>query len=210
MAKPKVVLVTDPMCSWCWGMADEFEQARHQLGELVEFDLILGGINVHGTQPIGDYGRRFLRRLWQEVTETTGQQFGELYPEEYVHNSVLPCLAVQAVNDLSGAVRFDVLYQMQADFFRQGCNINDREYLSELARNYETDLDRFHKLLNSTEQLAKLQFQFDLAGTFGTQALPSLLVGEDPEDANRLSLLAGGYVDADMLNTLVHARLSRV
>ena len=72
----RIVLVTDPMCSWCWGMADEFNEAMSTLQEGVEFDLLLGGINTHGTQPIGAYGRRYLMRLWREVADTTGQLSG--------------------------------------------------------------------------------------------------------------------------------------
>lgn len=209
VARPRLVLVTDPMCSWCWGMADEFEQARVALANDIQFDLMLGGINVHGTQPIGDYGRRFMRRLWQEVADTTGQRFGQLYADEYVHNSVLPCLALHTINQWSGEIRFDALHRLQRDFFVNGVNINNRTYLIEFAEELGIEIADFTQRLEDPAALEQLKFQFEMAGQFGTQALPSLLIADDPDEPAKLGLLAGGYVDAGMLQTLLDSRLSR-
>ena len=92
----KVYIVTDPMCSWCWGMAGAVEEAAHRLADQVTFELLLGGINTHATQPIGEFGRRHLMKLWQEVRETTGQRFGFELPEGLIYNSHLPCVAIEA------------------------------------------------------------------------------------------------------------------
>ena len=198
-AKHHLVLVTDPMCSWCWGMADEFEKARVTLADQVTFDLMLGGINTHGTQPIGNYGRRFLLKLWREVQATTQQTFGFCLPDEYVHNSVLPCMAIEVMRIEQDAAPFDYLYTLQAQFFRDGKNINDIELLADVAEDFGVDRQRFKKQVREPVIQARVRFQFDHAKSFGTQALPSLLI----EREQKLQLFAGGYVDAAMLTQLL-------
>jgi len=197
--RQRLVFVTDPMCSWCWGMATEFEQARAELAERVEFDLMLGGINTHGTQPIGDYGRRFLMRLWREVADTTGQEFGFKLPDEYVHNSVTACLAVEAVRDLTGSVPFEYLHALQEAFFRYGRDITSVELLVEVAEGCGVEAQALRARMEEPATLERIRFQFDNTGAFGTNALPSLLIERD----GALTLFAGGYMDAAMLGELL-------
>ena len=47
---PRIIFVTDPMCSWCWGMVDDIQAIRTECAGLVEFDLFLGGINPQSTR----------------------------------------------------------------------------------------------------------------------------------------------------------------
>ncbi len=196
----RVVLVSDPMCSWCWGMARDFEAARAALADAFEFDLMLGGINTHGTQPIGAYGRRYLMKLWQEVEATTGQAFGFALPDEYVHNSVLPCLLLEAWREDHAAPPFALLHELQARFFVRGENISDPDLLSNVAEAFE--VADFASRVGDPSLTERLRFQFDNAGAFGTNALPSLLI----EDERGLRLLAGGYVDAEMMQSLLSAQ----
>ncbi len=198
-SRQKLVFVTDPMCSWCWGMASEFEKARAALAHRVDFELMLGGINTHGTQPIGDYGRRFLMRLWREVADTTGQEFGFKLPVEYVHNSVTSCLAVEAVRDLTSAAPFDYLHALQEQFFRHGRDITNVEILVEVAARCEVSTEQLREKMREPAILERVRFQFDNAGAFGTNALPSLLI----EREGALTLFAGGYMDAAMLQELL-------
>ncbi len=196
----RVVFVTDPMCSWCWGMADDFRDALTELAAEAEFDLMLGGINTHGSQPIGDYGRRYLMKLWREVADTTGQKFGFQLPDSYVHNSVLPCLLLEAARDATGAPPFELLHALQARFFVAGEDITSMDLLAAMAE--EQGIEDFAAQTRDAGMLERLRFQFEHAGSFGTNALPSLLI----EDVRGLRLLAGGYVDGEMLVSLVRAQ----
>ncbi|NKB97712.1 MAG: hypothetical protein GKR90_04310 [Pseudomonadales bacterium] len=198
-ARRQIVLVTDPMCSWCWGMADEFELARERLGEVVDFELMLGGINTHGTQPIGDYGRRFLMRLWREVQATTGQTFGFKLPEQYIHNSARTCLALQAARELVATVPFEFLHALQRAFFVDGLDITNETVIMACAEQVNIDPQDLIGEMDEPKHLESIRFQFEAASGFGTQALPSLAELKSGE----LKLVAGGYVDADMLASLL-------
>ena len=37
---------------------------------------MLGGINTNRIDFIGEYGKKFLFYLWQEIDQTTGKEFG--------------------------------------------------------------------------------------------------------------------------------------
>jgi len=195
----QLIFVTDPMCSWCWGMADEFRAARAQLEGRAAFELMLGGINTHGTQPIGDYGRRFLMRLWREVADTTGQRFGFKLPENYVHNSVNACLAIEVVREATGEAPFDYLHALQEAFFCQALDITDIDQLAEIAAQHGVPAAVLAEKIHDPAIRERVRFQFDNAGAFGTNALPSLLI----EEADALKLFAGGYMDAAMLVALL-------
>ena len=77
---PKLIFVTDPMCSWCWGLADSIKEIYRKYKEKIELDLMLGGVNTESTDFVGEYGKRFLLNLWQEIHRTTGKEFGFKLP----------------------------------------------------------------------------------------------------------------------------------
>lgn len=200
--RPKIWVVTDPMCSWCWGMAQAIELAVSRLAGEVEFDFLLGGINVHGTQQIGEYGRRHLLHIWRDVQETTGQAFGFRLPDVFVYNSTRSCMAVEAVRRLTGTAPFGYLHRIQQLFFVEGRDISDRELLAGIARDFGCDRAAFVELLDDPEVAAHIRDEFAGARLYGTNALPNVLW----EGSRGRELLAGGYADADMLVELVRLK----
>ena len=198
----KLLVVTDPMCSWCWGMSAEVDRAANELDASVELDFLLGGINTHGTQPIGDFGRRHLMKIWREVHATTGQQFGFKLPDSFVYNSTLPCLAVQVVREHLGKPPFGYLHRLQQLFFVEGRNINDAELVAEVAEDFGVPRDTVRQE-SSAERIRQLVgFEFSTSRGYGTNALPSVLWERDGERG----LLAGGYLDSATLVDLARRK----
>lgn len=195
----KAIVVTDPMCSWCWGMAKAIEEAAHALSGEVEFDLLLGGINVHGTQPIGDYGRRYLNKVWREVQEVTGQSFGFTLPDEFIYNSTLACVALEAFRRRSGVAPFGFLHRLQQALFEAGENINDPRVLEALSGEFGWLPGELAGELEDEELHGEVAKQFSKSGSYGTNALPAILV----DDGEQRKLLLGGYADSAMLVELL-------
>ena len=181
------------MCSWCWGMTPEVDRARAVLPEA--FDVLLGGINIHGTQPIGEFGRNHLMGIWREVQATTGQAFGFKLPTPLIYNSTLPCIAVQAVREVLGAPPFDYLHRLQERFFVEGVDINNLETLSATANDCGLDAEAVVRAAGSERVRAAVGFQMSTSRDFGTNALPSVL----REHNGERRLLAGGYLNAEAL-----------
>lgn len=201
----KVLVVTDPLCSWCWGMAPAVEDAMQRLAGDVEFDLMLGGINLHSTRPVGDYGRRLLAHIWREVVATTGQQFGFVLPDGIVYNSRRACLAVAGVRRAIGRPPFGYLHRLQQQLFVEGRDITAPDLLVATADELGLPGRAVREAMADASLAAELEAEFDRARSYGTNAMPSVVVELDGER----ELLAGGYADGAMLESLVRGRLER-
>lgn len=202
--RPRVIVVTDPMCSWCWGMAPAIESAAAMLQDRVDFDLLLGGVNVDSTLPVGQYGLRLLTRIWQEVAATTGQRFSYRLPDGFVFNSVRPCLAVAAVRQALERPPFGYLHLLQQRLFLDAVDINAPSELVAAAASLGVPAGVVQAALDAPEAAAALRAEFDGARRYGTQALPNVLIERD----GRRRLLLGGYADAAMLVDGVLAALA--
>ena len=201
---PRLVVVTDPMCSWCFAASRHVENAMARFAGRVDFDLILGGINTHATQPIGEYGLKRLDGLWHQVTATTGQEFSHVFPEGCIYNSLLPCHAVEAARDLLSDPPLPYLHRLQKCFFLEATNINDRDVLASEAAEFGIDADDFLRRLDSAEIATRTQWGFTRSRRQGAGALPSFLFGTDED----LTLMAGGYLDTEFLCTEIESRLA--
>jgi putative protein-disulfide isomerase len=194
--KPKVLFVTDPMCSWCWGMSDEMTRSMAQVAQEFEFDVVLGGINIESTQPVSEFGRARLADVWRRVTEVTGTRFGPGLPAgDFVYNSTRACVAVEAVRELTGHAPFDYLRRLQDRFFLGAEDVTDPAILIAQATGSGLDARRFEALLRSPGTLRRVREGFVAAKSYGTGALPSVLI----ENAGVRRLVCGGYVDSPTL-----------
>jgi protein-disulfide isomerase-like protein with CxxC motif len=170
----------------------------------VEFDLLLGGINTHATQPIGDFGRRHLMRLWADVRETTGASFGFQLPEPFVYNSTLPCVALEAARRRTGRAPFGFLHRLQQSFFEEGRDLGSPEVVDWVAREFGWTEGELAAELDDPELIASARAQFETSRDYGTNALPNVLI-EAPDGDRRL--LFGGYADSNMIVELVRGAL---
>ena len=194
--RPKVVFVTDPMCSWCWGMAADVERVRRDAADVYDFDVLLGGINVGSTQAITDFARGRLASIWRTVIEVTGARFGPGLPVgDFVYNSVRACVAVEAVRAVRSRPPFDYVLRLQQRFFVDSVDVTGGAVLRVEAMELGVDGDAFDAAVNAPTTLTRVRDGFALAKSYGTAALPSVLL----EVGGVRRLVAGGYVDAPTL-----------
>jgi putative protein-disulfide isomerase len=200
------IVVSDPLCSWCWGTAAALDRARRLLAPRVEFDLLLGGINVDSRNPVGRYGRARLSRLWQEVATVTGQPFAPALPEApFVYNSAYLCAVLEAVRERSGAPPFALLHALQEAFFARSENVTEWTVLRNLLGRAGEPVEVVRHLATTDGVRARTEAGFARARAHGTQAMPSLLLDVD----GSCRLLAGGYLDAATLIDTVDTALRR-
>ncbi len=198
------MIVSDPMCSWCWGMAPEIDRARAQLARLADFGLLLGGINLGAQSPVDAAMLPRFQRLWADVTAVTGQVFCGRFPDgDFVYNSRSACRAVAAFREVTGTDGLDYLAALQRTFFDAARDVGRREVQLEQAALLGAPIPAFRTALDDARLWAQLEVEFERAHSFGTHALPSTLL----ERQGGCVLVAGGYIDAPMLVAEIEQRL---
>ena len=191
MIRPKVLFVTDPICSWCWATLPEILKSRDTLAESFDFELIMAGLQVGGHQPFNEYEINRLRKLWREISEVTGQRFSGKIPENFIYHSEIACRAVEVVKQETGDA-WDFFYKLQEAFYMRAENPNDAQVLQSLAPTVH-DLEA---KLNSQQVVDATLAQFNETDRLAAHALPSVMLdqGQGPK------LVCGGYVTAKYLN----------
>ncbi len=201
----RVVVVTDPMCAWCWGMSPAVEEAAAALSGEVSFDLLLAGVNTRARAPVGQYARRLFLHVWREVHATTGQTFAFQVPDGLVYNSTRPCLAVAAVRRALDRPPFGYLHRLQQLLFAEARDINDPGLLAATATDFGVSAETVRQGFEDQSLRSTVRAGFACSRSYGTSALPHVLIERDGER----TLLAGGYADATTLETMVREAISR-
>lgn len=197
MSVRRVIFVTDPLCSWCWGMAPEIARIRKTLSGRVDFDFALGGINIGNEAPLRDSALPRFRTLWEEVSAVTGQRFCGRLPSDpgFIYNSRPACAGVMAARMIRDTPPFDFLESLQHGFFLEARNITSADVMAEIAVDCGLDETTFLEMLRSAEVGPAVQVEMDDCRSYGTRALPAVLV--ETEEGKRL--FAGGYVSYEFL-----------
>jgi putative protein-disulfide isomerase len=204
MTTKRVLLVSDPLCSWCWAFTPEYEAAMRVLEKRVAFDLLLGGINLGASLPLGDAAQARFDRLWKQVAETTGQKFSHRLPTAFVYNSTRACIALHAFRSLTGTPPFQFLHVLQERFFAHGEDVTAPGLLADVAVELGVPRAAFTDACADPLIEAKTLEEFAESKRYGTNALPSVLV----EDGNGRRLFAGGWMSAAQMTTDVETWLA--
>lgn len=196
-SSPKVWFVSDPLCSWCWGMACEIDLVREALSGKLKTDLMLGGLGFHNKLPMHLDGWTRLGNLWANVTATTGQQFRTLSDDEpeFVFNSQEACRAVLAVAKIDTDLVFDYLHALQRAFFIEGRHstslLVQLQEAQTLGISGETFTGALEQITDRTMDAALQQSR-----GHGSSALPAVLI-ENSQGVKKL--VTAGYVTAEYL-----------
>lgn len=197
MPKPSVIFVTDPLCSWCWAMLPEILAVRSQLYGWLDFELMMGGLQVGNRRPPLEADVKMLQDLWQKVAESTGQQFLGQMPDDpdFIYHSEIACRAVEAMRLFEGKSPWEFFEQLQQAFYLEARNINSVDELGKLAEPFGLESSALAKMLQSEQVIENTRVAFDTAKKLGALALPVVLLdtGAGPK------LVSGGYVTAEFL-----------
>ena len=205
--RPRVIFVTDPLCSWCWAMLPEILAVRAQLSGWAEFDLLMGGVQVGDRRPPAKAEVAMLQDLWRRVAESTGQKFLGRLPADpdFIYHSEVACRAVEAMRIHLKQPPWEFFEQLQHAFYLEARNLNSIEELARLAGPFGLEPAGLDSMLQSDQVVEKTRTAFGVAKELGALALPVVLLdtGEGPK------LVSGGYVTAEFLVPDLSARLDK-
>ena len=202
----KLIFMTDPICSWCWGMLPEILLLRDTLRGRLGFEIKCAGLQVGSQRPLTDEQSAHLITLWQQVAETTHQKFAFELPLDasFIYHSELACRVIQIARRYLGAEPWDLFHDMQHAFYVDCRNLGDPDVLFDLLAPIGISIETFSEQLISDEIVNRTRDEFSWCESRGIQALPTLFLdlGDGPE------LIAGGYATAEILMPEIKARLT--
>lgn len=200
----KLILIADPMCSWCYGFGKEVTELREAIPEL-DLQVVVGGLRPGETAVMPKNQRVARLEHWSRVEAASGLPFNReafLANDHLVYDTEPACRAVVTARRLAPAVdQLAVLRAIQRAFYVDGRDITQGEVLADVASGALTKLgfattpDAFLKAWQSAEAMNETREDFLQARRWGVSSFPSLLL----EDGEKLYSVSPGYVDAAQL-----------
>jgi putative protein-disulfide isomerase len=200
----KLILIADPMCSWCYGFGKQVTELRQAVPEL-ELEVVVGGLNPGETRVMPRQQRVARLEHWNRVEAASGLPFNRdafVGNDNLVYDTEPACRAVVTARRLAPAAdQLVILRSIQRAFYVDGRNITQGDVLADVVaaalsdQGFATTPEAFLKAWQSTETVAETRNDFLQARRWGVSSFPSLLL----EDGEKLYNVAPGYVDAAQL-----------
>ena len=183
--------VYDPMCSWCWGYRQVWEQLRAALPDSLTLINVVGGLAPDTDEPMPADQQKTIAGYWQQIAEQTGAEFNfDFWQNCQPRRSTYPaCRAVLAASKQHAEEA--MLYAIQRAYYLRAMNPSDNSTLVTLATELELDVRQFAIDLQSERIQTELEQNFTLRRKIGVNAFPSLVLS----CGNTLTPIAIDYQD---------------
>lgn len=187
--------VGDPMCSWCYGFTNEWNQfcANHPG---IKISYIMGGLRPDGTESMSSL-KDFLTEHWQEINQRTGLEFKyDILQQDIVYNTEPACRAVACVKSLFPSHEKSFFQKFQQRFYQ----FNDNPYATatykSLVAQLGLDADEFEKLYLSADGRKLVLQEFQKARELGANGFPTVMA----KYGDQYYTLTRGFTTAQILN----------
>jgi putative protein-disulfide isomerase len=197
----KLILVADPMCSWCYGFSQEMKTIVEALPDL-EVQVVMGGLSAGSTRILDDAGKQFRLTRWARVEQMSGAQFNRealLARKNFFYDSEPVCRAVVTARLIEPSVNLlKVLSAFQRAFYVDGADTTDGAVLAEVgaaalkAAGFDVDARAFLAVWASDEALQAAHTDFEQTRRLGVSGFPSVFVQLD----GKIGQISAGYATA--------------
>jgi len=195
--KSILIYVGDPMCSWCYGISEEFGKTADFFANEMDVELIMGGLRPHNTQSMNDL-KDFLTEHWEHVNKASGQPFSYevLDRKDWLYDTEPACRAVVLARQLSPGCELDFFKSVQRSFYFENKNPTALATYLELAKNADLDVEEFERLFNDEEIKQATRDDFARSGELGVRGFPTIILQKD----GKSHLIANGFsTSAEMI-----------
>jgi putative protein-disulfide isomerase len=189
--KPILRYYADPMCSWCWGFTQTFEQVRERFDENLRFALVMGGLRPYTQETVTDQFRDEILHHWHDVQKMTGQNFtfDHAMPEGFIYDTEPPARAVLTAGRLNPENTFTYFKAVQHGFYVDQLDVTKTEVLATLASFCDIEAGTFVELFDTREMRAMVQKHYLQTRDHGVRGFPTLEV----EDQGQRIIFANGF-----------------
>jgi len=204
--KTTLIYVHDPMCSWCWGFADVYEQLLPKLPAEIVIRRLLGGLAPDSEVPMPESMQAMLQQTWHRIEAMIpGKQFNfEFWSKCTPRRSTYPaCRAVIAAREQGEQNDPIMTRAIQQAYYQQARNPSDHETLVKLAAEIGLDAKRFANQLLDVKTHQQLLDEIDSARSIGIDSFPSLML----EQNGRFTSILANYTNMDQILNQINASL---
>jgi putative protein-disulfide isomerase len=207
--KTTLIYVHDPMCSWCWGFSDVYQQLVEQLPEEVDVLRLLGGLAPDSDVPMPESMQAMLQQAWQRIeTMIPDKQFNfDFWNQCVPRRSTYPaCRAVIAAREQGDQYDVIMTQAIQQAYYQQARNPSDDATLIELAGEIGLDQQRFASQLLDTKTHQQLLDEINTARSIGIDSFPSLVL----EHGGQYYPVLSNYTNVDHILNQINANMQTV
>ncbi len=208
----ELILVADPMCSWCWGFAPAFNTIRHKYVERLSIQLIVGGLRT-GDKVMDNEAKGSIRNHWEEVNKVTGQPFDFNFfeREDFIYDTEPACRACITVRSLKLDTVLNYIELLHKSFYANNQDITDTTVLASLATSLGVDANQFVEVFSSEKARTATQDDFQVACNLGVTGFPTVVAVDkalNEEKENRYAYLNVGYSPFEVLEPILEEWLA--
>jgi putative protein-disulfide isomerase len=207
MKDAKLIYFGDPMCSWCWGIANHLADLKSAFEGQLGFEIVMGGLRNGSDGKWDDELKGFLRKHWEHVHEASGQPFNYdlLEKDSFDYDTEPSCRAVRVVRDMAPEKEFPFLKAVQEHFYVGNEDPNKLQFYAPLCNELALNFADFSAKFESVEYEQKVQQDFMKAQQFGIKGYPSIVL-MTPEQGY---LIASGYATFEELKKRLDCCLAK-
>ncbi len=191
----KIIYFGDPLCSWCYGFAEEITKVVDHFKKELKFELVMGGLRPFGKEKMPDLAE-MLQHHWKQVHERSGAHFRYelLKSKTFVYDTEPPSRAVVTMQHLNPSESFEFYKDIQKTFYYDNKDTSLLDTYGPLLKG-RISKEEFATAFNSDKIKKKTKEMFEYSQKLGIRGFPStVLLFED-----QLNLVANGYIEAESL-----------
>ena len=187
----EILLIVDPMCSWCWGFSPSAQAMAEEYAERAPVFPIAGGLRPLTTRPMDDAAKAEIRHHWEDVEKASGQPFDFSFFDRdgFVYDTEPACRALVTVRSLKPEAAMPYLASMHQAFYAENRDTTDPEVLADLAEETGVERDAFAEAFPSRQMIHLTAGDFFRSQSMGVPGFPTTV----PRTGDNLSLLSSGF-----------------
>lgn len=197
----EIIIVADPMCSWCWGFEPVIKVLQKKIDSKFKLSLLLGGLRSKGDQAWTNEFKSFLQEHWKHVEAKTGQKFNTQILEKHTfeYNTEPACRALVTLREIDETKQFLYLSTLQEAFYLRAVDITNESILCDLVKELGIDENEFLSLFRSEKMIERTQADVYKSRSMGANVFPSVVI---IDEEGHLCVLKG-YKDYKELSKLL-------
>jgi len=189
--KPRLIYVGDPMCSWCYGIAEELTKTVDHYEGKFDLEIIMGGLRAGGGEAWNQQFKDFLKHHWEDVGIRSGQpfKFDILGWDNFDYDTEPACRAVVTVQSMDESKALPFFKEVQKGFYLENRDPKSVTFYKSICEEMGIGYSTFASNFESEEMKSVTQTHFKKSKQIGVRSFPTILI----EHKGEMHLVASGY-----------------